>query len=78
MNKMNNDNRPARQLLEERLHNLNSQPFVNELSVKEYASEIILLVINAIGASLDSELTTEQADQVVEHHLELRFRCSEV
>lgn len=67
MNKMNNDNRPARQLLEERLHNLNSQPFVNELSVKEYASEIILLVINAIGASLDSELTTEQADQVVEH-----------
>lgn len=67
MNKMNNDNRPARQLLEERLHNLNSQSFVNELSVKEYASEIILLVINAIGASLDSELTTEQADQVVEH-----------
>lgn len=67
MNKMNNDNRPARQLLEERLHNLNSQLFVNELSVKEYASEIILLVINAIGASLDSELTTEQADQVVEH-----------
>lgn len=67
MNKMNNDNRLARQLLEERLHNLNSQPFVNELSVKEYASEIILLVINAIGASLDSELTTEQADQVVEH-----------
>lgn len=67
MNKMNNENRPARQLLEERLHNLNSQPFVNELSVKEYASEIILLVINAIGASLDSELTTEQADQVVEH-----------
>lgn len=67
MNKMNNDNRPARQLLEERLHNLNSQTFVNELSVKEYASEIILLVINAIGASLDSELTTEQADQVVEH-----------
>lgn len=67
MNKMNNDNRPARQLLEERLHNLNSQSFVNELSVKEYASEIILLVINAIEASLDSELTTEQADQVVEH-----------
>lgn len=67
MNKMNNENRPARQLLEERLHNLNSQSFVNELSVKEYASEIILLVINAIGASLDSELTTEQADQVVEH-----------
>lgn len=67
MNKMNNDNRPARQLLEERLHNLNSQSFVNELSVKEYASEIILLVINAIGASLDTELTTEQADQVVEH-----------
>lgn len=64
---MNNENRPARQLLEERLHNLNSQSFVNELSVKEYASEIILLVINAIGASLDTELTTEQADQVVEH-----------